>query len=154
MYTASTSESEYWQEHHDIPGVVAFAKRLIYFSNPRSMIDSSISLSQSYWPHYHELVVHKPVKYLKEDLKRVLWVGGGDSGPLNEFLKYPSLELAVGLELDQQVTRLAFKHFASRPHYDDPWVQWWYGDASKLLLMLPKDYFGSFDLVIVDLSDT
>jgi SAM-dependent methyltransferase len=98
--------------------------------------------------------VHKPAKYLKEDLKRVLWVGGGDSGPLNEVLKYPSLELAVGLELDQQVTRLAFKHFASRPHYDNPKVQWWYGDASKSLLMLPKEYFGSFDLVIVDLSDT
>jgi hypothetical protein len=84
----------------------------------------------------------------------VLWVGGGDSGPLNEILKYPNLELAVGLELDQQVTRLAFKHFASRPHYDNPKVQWWYGDASKSLSMLPKDYFGSFDLVIVDLSDT
>jgi len=108
----------------------------------------------SYWPHYHELVVHKPAKYLKEDLKRVLWVGGGDSGPLNEFLKYPSLELVVGLELDQQVTRSAFKHFASRPHYDNPKVQWWYGDASKSLLMLPEDYFGSFDLVVVDLSDT
>ncbi|KAL3936125.1 MAG: hypothetical protein SGBAC_008493, partial [Bacillariaceae sp.] len=108
----------------------------------------------SYWPHYHELVVHKPAKYLKEDLKRVLWVGGGDSGPLNEFLKYPSLELAVGLELDQQVTRSAFKHFASRPHFDNPKVQWWYGDASKSLLMLPEDYFGSFDLVVVDLSDT
>eukprot|EP00980_Cylindrotheca_fusiformis_P018566 scaffold6155_cov108-Cylindrotheca_fusiformis.AAC.1 len=109
---------------------------------------------KSYWPHYHELVVHKPSKYLKEDLKRVLWVGGGDSGPLNEFLKYPNLELAVGLELDQHVTRLAFKHFASQPHYDNPKVQWWYGDASKSILMLPKEYFGSFDLVIVDLSDT
>jgi hypothetical protein len=73
---------------------------------------------------------------------------------LNEFLKYPTLELAVGLELDQQVTRTAFKHFKSRPHFDNPKVQWWYGDASKSLLMLPKEYFGTFDIVVVDLSDT
>ena len=112
-----------------------------------------MNIRQSYWPHYHELVVHKPAKYLK-DVKRALWVGGGDSGVLNEFLKYPNLELAVGLELDQQVTRLAFKHFASLPHFDNPKVEWWYGDASKSLLMLPKEYFGSFDLVVVDLSDT
>ena len=29
--------------------------------------------------------------------------------------------------------------------------QWWYGDAAKSLKVIPKDYFGSFDLVIVDL---
>ena len=98
--------------------------------------------------------VHKPAKYIKEDIKRVLFVGAGDSGLLNEIVKYPNLELVVGLELDQHVTRMAFKHFGARPHYDDERVQWWYGDASKTLLMLPKEYFGSFDMVLVDLSDT
>ena len=73
---------------------------------------------------------------------------------LHEMLKYPSLELAVGLELDQKVTRGAFKHFGVQPHWDDPKVQWWYGDASKSILMLPEEYFGSFDMVLVDLSDT
>jgi SAM-dependent methyltransferase len=91
---------------------------------------------------------------VKEDIKRVIFVGGGDSGVLNEFLKYPSLELVIGLELDQFVTRLSFKHFKSRPHFDNPKVQWWYGDASKSLLMLPNEYFGTFDVVVVDLSDT
>jgi spermidine synthase len=98
--------------------------------------------------------VHKPAKYLSEPIRRVLFVGGGDSGVLNEFLKYPSLELIVGLELDQTVTRQSFKHFASRPSFDNPKVEWWYGDASKSLLMLPKQYFGTFDFVVVDLSDT
>ncbi|CAJ1931003.1 unnamed protein product [Cylindrotheca closterium] len=134
-------------------------QQINYYKDPKTndrclYLDSVYQQCISYWPHYHELVVHKSAKYLKEDLRRVLWVGGGDSGVLNEFLKYPTLELAVGLELDQQVTRSAFKHFASRPHYDDPRVQWWYGDASESLLMLPEHYFGSFDLVIVDLSDT
>ncbi|CAJ1931005.1 unnamed protein product [Cylindrotheca closterium] len=142
-----------------IESVRSAYQKIDYYKDPLTKdrclyLDGVYQQCISYWPHYHELCVHKPAKYVKEGLKRVLWVGGGDSGVLNEFLKYPTLELAVGLELDQQVTRSAFKHFGSRPHYDDPRVQWWYGDASKSLLMLPEDYFGSFDLVIVDLSDT
>lgn len=30
----------------------------------------------------------------------------------------------------------------------------WFGDATKSLLLLPQDYWGSFDLVLVDLSET
>ena len=73
---------------------------------------------------------------------------------LHEILKYPDLELAVGLELDQKVTRGAFQYFGVQPHFDNEKVQWWFGDASKSLLMLPQEYFGSFDMVLVDLSDT
>ena len=51
------------------------------------------------------MAVHYTAKYLKEDLKRVVFVGGGDSMLLHEVLKYPSLELVVGLEIDQTVTR-------------------------------------------------
>eukprot|EP00980_Cylindrotheca_fusiformis_P018572 scaffold6155_cov108-Cylindrotheca_fusiformis.AAC.7 len=147
------------QSFETIDSMQSAYQEITYYRNPKTndtclYLDGVYQICTSYWPHYHELVVHKSSKYLKEDLKRVLWVGGGDSGPLNEFLKYPNLELAVGLELDQHVTRLAFKHLASQPHYDNPKVQWWYGDASKSILMLPKEYFGSFDLVIVDLSDT
>jgi len=108
----------------------------------------------SYRPHYHEMVVHYTARYLP-NIKRVAFVGGGDSMLLHEILKYPSLELVIGLELDQMVTRSAFHHFGTQPHWDqDPKVQWWYGDASKTLLMLPKDYFNSFDMVLVDLSET
>jgi spermidine synthase len=84
----------------------------------------------------------------------VMWVGSGDAMFLHEILKYNSLELAVGLELDQEVTRGAFKYFGAQPHWDNEKVQWWFGDAAKSLLMLPVDYFGSFDMVLVDLPDT
>jgi spermidine synthase len=73
---------------------------------------------------------------------------------LHESLKYPSLEKVVGLELDQTVTRKAFKYFRTQPHFDDERVEWWFGDATKSLLLLPEDYWGSFDLVLVDLSET
>ena len=31
-------------------------------------------------------------------------------------------------------------------------VEWWYGDAIKSILMLPQEYYRSFDLIIVDLE--
>lgn len=73
---------------------------------------------------------------------------------LHEALKYPDLELVVGLEIDQTVVRKSFKHFQTSPHFEDERVEWWFGDATKSLLLLPEDYWGSFDLVLVDLSET
>lgn len=57
-------------------------------------------------------------------------------------------------QLDQDITRTSFQYFQTQPHYDDPRVEWWYGDATKTLPLLPKEYWGSFDLVLVDLSET
>uniref|UniRef100_A0A7S2ETR6 PABS domain-containing protein n=1 Tax=Ditylum brightwellii TaxID=49249 RepID=A0A7S2ETR6_9STRA len=116
-------------------------------------IEGTVQICDDYRPHYHEMSVHYAARYLN-NITRVLWVGGGDSMLLHEILKYPSLELAVGLEIDQKVVRYCYKHFGSQPHFDDEKVQWWFGDASKSLLMLPREYFGSFDLVLVDLSET
>lgn len=100
---------------------------------------------------YHEALVHYPASFLPE-IKRVVYIGGGDNMILHEILKYPSIELVVGLELDQEVVRYSFMNMGTLPYFDDPRVQWWFGDATKSLLMLPKDYFGSFDLVLVDLQ--
>lgn len=131
----------------------------IHFIQDPNNLDVCFSLDHtwqqcgSYRPHYHEMVTHYGARFLPE-IKRVLWVGGGDSLLLHEIIKYPSLELAIGLELDQQVTRYAFKHFGSQPHFDNDKVQWWYGDAAKSFLMMPREYFGTFDLVLVDLSET
>jgi len=116
-------------------------------------LDDTVQQCTGYRPHYHEMMVHYATRYLQE-IKRVLFVGGGDSMLLSEILKYPSLEVVVGLELDQQVTRSAFKHFGSQPHWHNDKVEWWYGDARNSILMLPSAYFGSFDLVLVDLSET
>jgi len=116
-------------------------------------LDDTVQICSSYRPHYHEMVTHHTARFLP-DIKRVLWVGGGDSMLLHEILKYPNLEIAVGLELDQHVTRMAFNTFGAQPHWDNDRVEWWYGDACKSLMMLPQNYFGSFDMVLVDLSET
>ncbi|VEU44207.1 unnamed protein product [Pseudo-nitzschia multistriata] len=100
--------------------------------------------------HYHESAIHVPLQYVK-DVKRVAYIGGGDNMVLEELLKYPNIELIVGMELDQQACRSSMKYFGTTPAYYDPRVEWWYGNAAKTLRIIPDDYFGSFDLVLVDL---
>jgi len=145
-------------KHNEIDEIQSQYQHITFIQNPEDLdvcfsLESTWQQCGSYRPHYHEMVVHYAARYLPE-IKRVLWVGGGDSMLLHEILKYPALEFAVGLELDQQVTRKAYQHFGAQPHWNHPKVQWWYGDGAKSLLMLPKEYFGTFDLVLVDLSET
>mmetsp|Transcript_24485 Transcript_24485/g.59976 ORF Transcript_24485/g.59976 Transcript_24485/m.59976 type:complete len:1316 (+) Transcript_24485:203-4150(+) len=116
-------------------------------------LDDMLQICSSYRPHYHEFFIHFPAQYV-EKVKRVIYLGSGDAMLLHEILKYPDLEKVVGLELDQDITRTSFRYFKTQPHYDDPRVEWWYGDATKTLPLLPKSYWGSFDLVLVDLSET
>jgi spermidine synthase len=116
-------------------------------------LDDILQICHSYRPHYHEPYVHFPAAYLR-DVRRIIFIGGGDAMLLHESLKYPNLEMVVGLELDQKVVRESLRHFHTQPHFDDPRVQWWFGDASKSLALLPREWFGTFDLVMVDLSET
>jgi len=116
-------------------------------------LDDITQICSSYRPNYHEPFVHFPAAYLKE-FKRVAFIGGGDSMLLHEALRYPSVELVLGLELDQKNVRESFRNFRTKPHFDDPRVQWWFGDAAKSLNLLPREWFGTFDLVMVDLSET
>jgi len=116
-------------------------------------LEDTVQICSSYRPHYHEFSSHFAARFV-DNVKNVVFVGGGDSMMLHEVLKYPSLEKVVGLELDQVVVRKSFKYFHTQPHFDNDKVEWWFGDATKSLLLLPKDYWGSFDLVIVDLSET
>lgn len=116
-------------------------------------LEDTVQICSSYRPHYHEFSSHFAARFV-DNVKRVVFVGGGDSMMLHEVLKYPSLEKVVGLELDQTVVRKSFKYFNTQAHFDNDKVEWWFGDATKSLLLLPEDYWNSFDLVIIDLSET
>lgn len=115
-------------------------------------INNTVQICSSYRPYHHEYITHAAARYV-ETVKRVAFVGNGDSMLLHEIMKYPDLELVVGLELDQTVTRKSFKHYKTDPYFHDPRVDWWFGDAAKSLLVLPESYWGSFDLVLVHLSE-
>jgi spermidine synthase/S-adenosylmethionine/arginine decarboxylase-like enzyme len=116
-------------------------------------LEDTLQICSCYRPHYHEFSEHFAGRFV-DDVRRIIFIGGGDSMLLHESLKYPNLEKVVGLELDQTVTRKTFKYLRTQPHFDDERVEWWFGDATKSLLLLPKEYWGSFDLVLVDLSET
>jgi Tfp pilus assembly protein FimT len=93
-------------------------------------MDGYLHACASNRPHYHEVFVHYAARYL-DQVQRVLFIGGGDSMVLHEVLKYPSLELVVGLELDHRVVRASFKNFGTQPHWDNDKVHWYFGDAAK-----------------------
>jgi len=153
------SESMAFPDFQNVEKIQSQYQKISFEHNPKDNdvcfdLDGIVQICADYRPHYHEMMVHYTARYLT-DIKRILWVGGGDSMLLYEFLKYyPTLEFVIGLELDQKVTRHSFKHFGTQPHWDNEKVQWWFGDAAKSMLMLPKEYFGTFDLVLVDLSET
>ncbi|KAL7565550.1 hypothetical protein ACA910_003825 [Epithemia clementina (nom. ined.)] len=114
-------------------------------------LDLVMHSCSSFFPHVHETIIHYPASYV-DKVERVLYVGGGDLIMLHEILKYPSLELVIGMELDQAVVRSSFRHYGLQPHFDHDKVHWWFGDASKSLTLLPpEEYFGTFDLVVIDL---
>jgi len=165
----SSCDDPYEEMHDDFEDEFKFARErslyqtVIFEENLKLddkclRLDSTLQQCSSYRPHYHEPFVHQSAAYLNKNMlsgvKRVVFVGGGDSMLLHEILKYDGLEMVLGLELDQKVTRNSFEHFKTQPHFDNPKVQWWFGDGAKSLTLLPRDYFGTFDLVLLDLSET
>ncbi|KAL7445355.1 hypothetical protein ACHAXM_009769 [Skeletonema potamos] len=154
--TEEYSHDDFNQVHteHSLYQRVIFEENLVK-GDKCLRLDATLQQCSSYRPHYHEPFVHLSAAYIPNtNVKRVVFVGGGDSMLLHEILKYPSLELVLGLELDQKVTRNSFEHFKTQPHFDDERVQWWFGDGAKSLTLLPREYFGTFDLVLLDLSET
>ena len=50
------------------------------------------------------------------------------------------------------VLRDSFRHYGIQPKFEDERVHWWFGDAAKSLSLLPpEEFFGTFDLVLIDL---
>ncbi|CAB9507282.1 Spermidine synthase 1 [Seminavis robusta] len=149
---------EFWKIEDDYEHVEEFYSHYqgldIYYGKAEDdsclYLDGYLHTCASSRPHYHEVFVHYPARFL-DKVERVLFIGGGDSMVLHEVLKYQDLELVVGLELDQRVTRTTFNTFGTQPHFDNDKVHWYFGDAAKSMLALPSNYYGSFDLVIVDI---
>ncbi|MDX1625989.1 MAG: polyamine aminopropyltransferase [Wenzhouxiangellaceae bacterium] len=99
---------------------------------------------------YHEMLVH-PALFSHPDPKRVLIIGGGDCGTLREVLGHGSVESVVQCEIDEQVTRLAEKHFPELcERNDDERAELVFDDG---LARIRATEPGSLDVVIVDSTD-
>ncbi len=113
------------------------------------ILDGIIQLTERDNMGYHEMIVHVPILAVQNP-KRVLIVGGGDGGSLQQVLRYPSVQEAVVCELDQKVVDYSRQYF---PAFGDPW-----SDSRARLLV--RDAFGyleenpgQFDVIISDTTD-
>ncbi len=113
------------------------------------ILDGIIQLTERDNMGYHEMIVHVPMLAVKNP-RRVLIVGGGDGGSLQQVLRYPSVEEAIVCELDQKVVETSRKFF---PAFGDPW-------ADPRARLLVRDAFGyleenpgQYDVIISDTTD-
>jgi spermidine synthase len=120
------------------------------FFGKAMILDGIIQLTERDNIGYHEMIVHIPMLAVGKP-RRVLIVGGGDGGSLQQVLRYPSVEEVVVCELDQRVVDLSREHFAAS--FGDPWTD----PRAKLLV---RDAFGfleenpgQFDVIISDTTD-
>lgn len=120
-----------------------------FFGNAM-ILDGIIQMTERDNMGYHEMIVHMPMLAVGQP-KRVLIVGGGDGGSLQQVLRYPSVEEVVVCELDQRVVDLSREHFMDA--FGDPWVD----PRAKLLV---RDAFGfleenpgQYDVIISDTTD-
>jgi spermidine synthase len=120
-----------------------------FFGNAM-ILDGIIQLTERDNMGYHEMIVHVPMLAVGAP-KRVLIVGGGDGGSLQQVLRYPSVERAVVCELDQRVVDLSREHFAAS--FGDPWAD----PRAKLIVRDAFAYLdenpGQFDVIISDTTD-
>lgn len=99
---------------------------------------------------YHEMMSH-PALFTHAAPRRVCIIGGGDCGTLREVLKHATVESAVQIDIDAQVTRLAERYFPELTESnDDPRAQLLFEDGIRWIQQAAD---GSLDLIIVDSTD-
>lgn len=98
---------------------------------------------------YHEMLCHLPIFY-HPNPKKVLIIGGGDGGCLEEILKHP-IEKVWMVEIDKKVIEVSKKYLPSisKGVFNSKKAEIIIEDGLKFI----KNYKDFFDVVILDLSD-
>ncbi len=99
---------------------------------------------------YHEMLAHLPI-LAHGGVARVLIIGGGDGGMLEEVLKHRGVEQAVQVEIDASVVEFAKTHLRGicGQAYEDPRTELVIADGVKFVAETDR----RFDLIIVDSTD-
>jgi len=98
---------------------------------------------------YHEMISH-PAILAHGAVRKVLIVGGGDGGVLEEVLKH-GVEKVVQCEIDREVTELSRAHLPSicGKAFEDPRTECVFGDGARYVAETEE----RFELVIIDSTD-
>lgn len=113
------------------------------------ILDDAVQTTERDEYIYHEMLVHLPLLTHREP-KRILIIGGGDGGTLEEVLKHP-VDLAVMVEIDQavvDVSRTLLPDIGGAA-FDDPRTRLLIADGIAFV----RDTTERFDVVLVDPTD-
>ncbi len=128
-------------QHLQVLDTEFFGKTLI--------LDDIIQLTERDNAGYHEMITHIPM-LAQGSPRRVLIVGGGDGGSLQQVLKHSSVEEAVVCELDRRVVEVSRKYFTQ---FGDPWSD----PRARLVIQDAFTYLEGgrekFDVIISDTTD-
>ena len=114
------------------------------------LIDGAMMLTTRDNFLYHEMMSH-PALFTHANPRNVVIIGGGDCGTLREVLRHPGVASAVQCDIDEQVTRMAEKHFPELCESNgDPRATLLFDDGVAYMANCAP---GSLDIVIVDSTD-
>ncbi|MCH7929461.1 MAG: polyamine aminopropyltransferase [Proteobacteria bacterium] len=123
------------------------------FENPRFgrvlVLDGIVQTTEADEFVYHEMLVHPPM-LAHGAAKRVLVIGGGDGGAIEEALKHP-VEAVTMVEIDPQVIELCRAHLPSicGDAFDDRRLDLVIGDGVAFV----ADTGQCFDVILVDSTE-
>lgn len=97
---------------------------------------------------YHEMITHVPMA-VNPDIKKILVIGAGDGGTVNQLIKYDSIERIDVVEIDKMVVDVCKEFFPMASSFDDERVRLFYADGLRYIRTVQNEY----DLIIVDSTD-
>ena len=114
------------------------------------VIDGCVMLTDRDNFLYHEMMSH-PALFIHSRPRRVVIIGGGDCGTLQEVLRHTEVEHATQVEIDERVTRVSEQYFpALCAANGDPRAELRFEDG---LAFMKNAAPGSVDVIIVDSTD-
>jgi spermidine synthase len=129
-------------------------QELLVFENPvfgRALVlDGAVQTTERDEFIYHEMLAHVPL-LAHGAARRVLVIGGGDGGTLEEVLKHRSVEEATLVEIDANVIEASREHLPSvgGGAFEDKRARILIGDG----LSFVRGTGPRFDVIIVDSTD-
>ncbi|SEH05774.1 polyamine aminopropyltransferase [Candidatus Venteria ishoeyi] len=114
------------------------------------VIDGFVMLSTRDNFLYHEMMSH-PVIFSHPHPRKVVIIGGGDCGTLQEVLKHPAIQQVTQIDIDERVTRLSELYFPELCQANhDPRAKLLFADGIQWMQQADA---GSVDIIIVDSTD-
>lgn len=129
-------------------------QRLVLFENASFgrvlTLDSVVQTTEADEFIYHEMLAHLPL-FAHGAARKVLIVGGGDGGMLEEVLKHRGIEKVTQVEIDAGVVEFSKQYLGSicKDAYDDPRLDLVVADGAEFVANCSERY----DIAIVDSSD-